>query len=571
MVDRQDRANGWQENTRDWAATFWKTRWWAPAGMQQGRVSPSKLAGNVRANAWQEDMRDWGATFWATRWWPNEGDGIRGGGGSFPTTTHRGGGGTFTTGRPNGFDMDERNARYFGGLMEQYSVPDDGGAGLRDFMDRPLPGSGTRRDLVSPEEDAIVRLFYGGGGVRGVLDRAIELSLTDDDEFTRLQMQLVQHGFLAGQPNWGEMDDATVEAITALINGKWRSGADQSMVEYLADRRKAFTDSTFEAMDQMLKDVDAETAAELEQLREQIENTDLTITLASSEALKSDIQTRAKNEIGRALSDAEVQSIIDDVHEQQRKEFWQSPEAKRYNVLRQRWEDAVTNPKDKYEAMLGDATASDLTSVMQVLEQMESGGNPQARNASGAYGLFQFMPETWRNTTRKAGLDPNDRSPENQRAAARWQLAAYFTTFGNWRDVFKAWYAGPGSPSIGQEGRRGTDKNGYPTIESYADKGIRMLSGYQQQTPTAGAGEPGWEKSELPPEMLKSWWKGKNTLPKVSDVADDAPQALFNGEQETWDMNSYLQAAVRESGGVDTDAFTFAKNALDFYSLLGAR
>ncbi len=28
----------------------------------------------------------------------------------------------------------------------------------------------------------------------------------------------------------------------------------------------------------------------------------------------------------------------------------------------------------------------------------ESGGNPYAQNASGASGLFQFMPSTWRGT-----------------------------------------------------------------------------------------------------------------------------------------------------------------------------
>jgi hypothetical protein len=62
-----------------------------------------------------------------------------------------------------------------------------------------------------------------------------------------------------------------------------------------------------------------------------------------------------------------------------------------------------TIPSDAaYKKWLTDAAkkygVSSQTYALYRVMMGESGGNPYAQNASGASGLFQFMPSTWRNT-----------------------------------------------------------------------------------------------------------------------------------------------------------------------------
>jgi hypothetical protein len=56
----------------------------------------------------------------------------------------------------------------------------------------------------------------------------------------------------------------------------------------------------------------------------------------------------------------------------------------------------------------------------------ESGGDPEARNRrSGASGLFQFLPGTWRHVAQQAGLgDASPRQAEASIAAAAWLVSA---------------------------------------------------------------------------------------------------------------------------------------------------
>lgn len=487
--------------------------------------------------------------------------------------------------------IDERNQRYFPGLYDSLLGPEGETDGLQATLDAPLPGTGMRRELVKNEEDAIMALMFGGGGLRGMLDRAIELSYTDNDAFTQLQFQLMQHGFYTSesggiQPNFGEMDNATAAAITTLVQEKMRVGNDMSMSEFLEDKRTGWFDQTFADMSDDLAAVDEAKAAELEALKEQIENVDLSVALTSTEGLKNDIQKRARDEIGRALSDAEVQSIIDSVHEQERKDFWaNSPTVRAYNNLRSQWEDAVTNDPDKVKAVIGGEAASDLDAFLNATMAVESGGNPNAVNKdTGAFGLFQFMPGTWKDTARKAGLDPNDKSPENQKAAARFLAASYFKALGSWRQVARAWYSGFNSDAVktngGGNGNAGQGK--YPTINSYADRIVNIMgadpldAGIDPAMAAADAGSFGAlgpVEGQIDPVMLNSWWNKEQSLSLGGDRPglSDLPSSQNTSEFENWDIDAYLRSAVREKGGVDTDVFGFAQNALRFYEMLGPR
>lgn len=119
-----------------------------------------------------------------------------------------------------------------------------------------------------------------------------------------------------------------------------------------------------------------------------------------------------------------------------------------------------------------------LEAFMTAIISQESGGNSTARNPdSGAYGLFQFMPATYRNAAKLAGVSAAwPPSEENQRAAARALMTSYFNRFGNWRDVAISWYGGPGAVSYSTNAlnrRQGGGK--YPSINDYADKIIGRM------------------------------------------------------------------------------------------------
>lgn len=64
----------------------------------------------------------------------------------------------------------------------------------------------------------------------------------------------------------------------------------------------------------------------------------------------------------------------------------------------------------------------DVVNLAKAIRKVESGDNENARGASGEFGLYQFMPDTWASTTAKYGLDPNDRSRQNQNKAAYMQV-----------------------------------------------------------------------------------------------------------------------------------------------------
>jgi hypothetical protein len=77
--------------------------------------------------------------------------------------------------------------------------------------------------------------------------------------------------------------------------------------------------------------------------------------------------------------------------------------------------------------------------IIESLIQQESGGNPDARNPSGATGLTQIMP----GTARDLGVDPRDPDQAIEGAAA--YLARNYKQFGRWDHAIAAYHAGPGN------------------------------------------------------------------------------------------------------------------------------
>ena len=114
----------------------------------------------------------------------------------------------------------------------------------------------------------------------------------------------------------------------------------------------------------------------------------------------------------------------------------------------------------------------DLGLLQEAIKQQESGGDYNVVNSdSGARGAYQFMPETWADATNRAGLDPNDWSPQNQDAAARFLMGEYMKQFNNPELAARAWYGGPGNV----QGSIDSDEGNYPTIRQYGQQVVQKM------------------------------------------------------------------------------------------------
>lgn len=146
----------------------------------------------------------------------------------------------------------------------------------------------------------------------------------------------------------------------------------------------------------------------------------------------------------------------------------------------------------------GDSSSKDLNSFMEAMISQESGGDPNAVNPdTGAFGLGQFM--YWSDWAREAGAEPRDISPDNQRRVMKFKLAQYYETYGNWRDVAVAWYAGPGNVAMAKTGGGNRKETYGPSIQSYADDLLYKMNSYMNEPIGTGGSTGTYGTSESLP------------------------------------------------------------------------
>lgn len=513
-----------------------------------------------------------------------------------------------------------RLARYFPDLLNSFSSEDpltgQPTGELDAFLTSALGAS--RETQWLGESDAIMQLALEAQSHEQFLSTAIQMSFTDRDRFVQLQMALFNHGFMASAPIMGQMDQTTIDALNALILDRWRVGDDQDFGSYLTDKFEAHQQLSLGVLDRSgMTEEEAMELAELEQLRAHIESIDLNAQLSDPAALKDAIQQHAIATLGRQLNESQVAAIVAETHNEERRHYWEtSPEVRRYQQLMNQWEDAVANIQGRREGVRQGEATSDLDAFLNALATVESGGDPNALNRdSGTRGLFQFLPATWRATTAAAGLNSNDHSAENQWQAARYLASQYFRQFGNWRDVAIAWYAGPGGVSYSSSAQNRPQYSGgnqYPSIATYADKVIATMAGASTVDMRI---DPALLEVEGGPTMdtintwttqqLMDWHRTRTeretalragigsmlggiaqagragaglgparsdpTVTTGRDGIDLSRPVAHRGETVDWNLDSFLRNSVREAGGIDTDAWSYAQMANDFMGLLGRR
>lgn len=149
-----------------------------------------------------------------------------------------------------------------------------------------------------------------------------------------------------------------------------------------------------------------------------------------------------------------------------------------------------------------EAQDQDVVRLAKAIRQVESGNNETAVGKSGEFGLYQFMPDTWASTTRKYGLDPNDRSRANQNKAAYLQIKE-LKDKGYKPDAISAfWNSGK---LEGWQDNRGVNKYGVAfDTPAYVEK---VKNEYQGQRVTAKQTQPA-----LAPDLLGQATKAVTTV-----------------------------------------------------------
>lgn len=176
-----------------------------------------------------------------------------------------------------------------------------------------------------------------------------------------------------------------------------------------------------------------------------------------------------------------------------------------------------------------------LVNLAQAIRQTESQGNFSAKGASGEYGAYQFMPDTWNGNASRFGVNvPLDQAtPAQQNEVAYKQLQEWSAQHPDWDvgNFASAWNAGPGKPNAYKEGNVGTNSKGvsYDT-PGYAKKVAEAYQQFKaqnaQNAPVANVPQQGDGSSFLGDlssgNVLGAAQKaGDFAFPIVSDLAKD--------------------------------------------------
>ena len=199
------------------------------------------------------------------------------------------------------------------------------------------------------------------------------------------------------------------------------------------------------------------------------------------------------------------------------------------------------------------ASNASVQDVMNAVMGQESSGNAGAVNArTGAYGLFQIMPENWPEWSKQAGLAGADMSdPEAQKKVAAFKLGQYVERYGV-EGAFVAWYAGEANGERWRDGAPDAiDGNGghYSWDAPQGNGDEPSVRQYMQETKARLLGD-GKVQEETPAEAQKRKdMIQRNVATRLQVMAKRKAQILENQKVE---IEQRVAAAVK-NGATDVE------------------
>lgn len=204
----------------------------------------------------------------------------------------------------------------------------------------------------------------------------------------------------------------------------------------------------------------------------------------------------------------------------------------------------------KVAGAMGEPTVENLKAAVM---GQESGGNAGAVNArTGAYGLFQILPDNWPEWSAQAGIPGADMSdPEAQKKVAAFKLGEYAQKYGV-EGAFAAWYAGPANGQRWKDGAPDAiDGNGNhyswdapqgngdePSVRQYVQEvKSRLFNGGQPQEETAA-------QAQQRKDLIQ-----RNVATRIQNLRRKEAQTVENQRAEVAEK----VAAVVANGGTEAD------------------
>lgn len=204
----------------------------------------------------------------------------------------------------------------------------------------------------------------------------------------------------------------------------------------------------------------------------------------------------------------------------------------------------------KVAGAMGEPTVENLKAAVM---GQESGGDAGAVNArTGAYGLFQILPDNWPEWSAQAGIPGADMSdPEAQKKVAAFKLGEYAQKYGV-EGALVAWYAGPANGQRWKDGAPDAiDGNGNhyswdapqgngdePSIRQYMQEvKARLFKGGQPQEETAA-------QAQQRKELIQ-----RNVATRIQNLRRKEAQTVENQRAEVAEK----VAAVVANGGTEAD------------------
>lgn len=178
-----------------------------------------------------------------------------------------------------------------------------------------------------------------------------------------------------------------------------------------------------------------------------------------------------------------------------------------------------------------------VVNLAKAIRTVESGGNYDAKGASGEHGAYQWMPNNFEAGAKKYGLDPNDKSPISQDKVA-------YNTLKEWKDqgltpaqIAAKWNSG----GTEWEGKVGTNKFGVKyDVPAYVNKVVDAFRAVKAGQEPIGAAKPqpgGPDEPQAAPEGYRPWFEAK-------------------------EGDSGLVAGLKAAGNIVPSAFNFGKNVV---------
>lgn len=210
-----------------------------------------------------------------------------------------------------------------------------------------------------------------------------------------------------------------------------------------------------------------------------------------------------------------------------------------------------------------------LVNLAQAIRQTESAGNFQAKGASGEYGAYQFMPDTWNGNAPRFGVNvPLDQAtPQQQNEVAYKQLQEWSQQHPEWNvgNFASAWNAGPGKPDA-YLGNSGTNSKGvqYDTA-AYAQKVATAYQQYKAQGAQGATGGPTANGSPQPEESPSLLGFGANVLKSGANFLGNIGEAALHPIQTVQNIGGAAVGALQEAGGQTTDETAKFDNLKNYF------